>query len=86
MKKVMLFLLLVLFTLSTGSLKANSIEPEPDEDICEYEANMAWAETFIETGDAMQAESASMAAERTCRNRTNVREWLKNLPEIDDAF
>jgi len=75
MKKVMLFLMLAVFTLSMSSFNA---DPEP-YDPCEYEANMAWAETFIETGDYWAAESAALEAESDCRDIVEVEEFLDGL-------
>jgi len=75
MKKVSLFLMLAMFTLSLSSFNADAEEYDP----CEYEANMAWAETFIETGDYWAAESAALTAESDCDDRTGVQEFLDSL-------
>jgi hypothetical protein len=80
MKKVMLFFMLGVFTLGSSGFKTANLETKAvQSDICDYEANMAWALTFVSTGDFWLAESAALTAESECEDRTGLEEWLEGV-------
>lgn len=73
MGKLIIFFLLV--SLTQNEIISNKANAETDE-VSTYEYWSTFSETFEETADYWQAESAALEAESIAEDRINVKEWL----------
>ena len=73
-----LILILIVLFASHTNINANSSEkPSESEELCEWEYWNAFSQTFNKTDNYWEAESAALEAEEEAKNRTGVKEWLK---------
>lgn len=81
MKKLVLILMLALFSTSMGasSITASSNQFNSSED-CEYEYWWGFSEAFIETGSLVLAMDAGFAAQEDCEAHSGVEEFLLANP------
>lgn len=80
-----LVLLFVILFATQNDVNANTKEnpkEKENEELCDWEYWNAFSQTFNQTADYKEAESAALEAKSEAKDKTGLEEWLKeNSPE-----
>jgi hypothetical protein len=79
MKKVVLILMLGMFSLSMSSFKANSLKINPEPyDPCVGVYVDTWLNVYLDTLDMEAADAAAWDAENACQDIVTAGDWLSS--------
>lgn len=84
MYKIVLIFALGLISHFNVTTTENHVEPEALE-LQEWAYWDAFSNTFNETADYWQAESAALEAEKIAEERTNIDQFLKKIQKKEEA-